>query len=472
LHLGKKAPALSLSALLFAPLIGCGGSSSKIPSLDGVGPAGKVTQGPVSGSTVWADNLGSGTRFVIDTSEQTTSTKTSTTGTYTLPITPTYKYVVVSQGGTDTITGKTALTMLSPGGAASVSPLTTLVELDTSGNLAATLNALLPAGKTFDSDLTTGAGLTPAAMVFLNSIMTAATTLNAAIQDAATKSGTTLTAQQLNDINLTVLSQMATQFATTPVASLMNTASLATALQTSLCSAITGVASSNSNITGLNCSMASTIANTSVAVASNVVGNSLGNSALKAVTATNVQTAGVVVPTTPAVTESTVMSTANTQLITSAITSTAASTATGLTVTATPTTYSPPVIAVANNPSVVGYNLIAVSSGNVWDVRTFTMTFSDDMVATEAGDSNYAHSVLNPANYQFNQAGCSPASYASKVLTLTCGSLTSGAFTVKVAKSSSTAGDWASATSLGMLVDVSKSFSLSAATGSTSVSLF
>ncbi|WP_074655209.1 hypothetical protein [Terriglobus roseus] len=409
---------------------------------------------------------------MIDTAEQSTSTKTSSTGTFTLPTTPSYKYVVVSQGGTDSITGKTALTMLSPGGAASVSPLTTLVELDTTGNLAATLNSLLPAGKTFDSDLTAGSGLTPAAMVFLNSVMTAATTLTTAIQDAATKSGTTLTAQQLNNINLTVLSQIASQFAATPVASLTNTATVASGLQTSLCSAINGVASSNSNITGLSCSIAATIANTSVAVAANVVGNATGNNALKAVTPTSVQTSGVAVSTTPAVTESTVMTASNTQLVTNAITSTASSSSTGLTVTSTPTTYTPPVIAVANNPSVVGYNLVAVASGNLWDVRQFTITFSDDMVASGAGDSSYSHSVLNPANYQFSQTGCTPTSYASKVLSLTCGNLPSGAFTVTLAKSSSTAGAWASATSLGLLTTVSKTFSLTAATGSTSVNLF
>ncbi|MEK6398302.1 MAG: hypothetical protein V4734_09470, partial [Terriglobus sp.] len=84
-----------------------------------------MIQGAVSGASVWADNLSSGTRFSIDTAEQPTQTSTGGGGTYTLRTTPSYKYIVVSQGGTDGITGKKATTMLSPGGAKATSPLTT-----------------------------------------------------------------------------------------------------------------------------------------------------------------------------------------------------------------------------------------------------------------------------------------------------------------------------------------------------------
>jgi hypothetical protein len=472
--LSKKAYALSLSALLYAPLVGCGGtSSSKIPSLNLQGPSGKVTQGAVNGATIWADALGSPTSFVIDTSEQGTSTKTTSTGTYIIPETPSYKYVLVSQGGTDTITGKTALTLVAPGGAQSVSPLTTLVAFDQTGNLANSINALLPAGKTFDSDLTVAGALTPATMVFITSLTTAVTALQAAIVQAATKGGTTLTPQQINDINLTLFSQMATQFATIPAASLSNTAGLATNLQTSLCGALTAVSSNNSNITGLSCSMAETIANDSVTTAANVVGNATGNTALQKVTASNVQSTPVTVATTGAVTEASVMSFgSNTTLVNNTINTVATGVSTAIAVTATPPVYAPPAIPIIQNPSVIGYSLVAVANGNAWTVDTFKITFSDDMVATESGDATYAHSVLNPANFTYNQTGCSPSSYASKVVTFNCGTLSTGNFVVTIPKATTTSGVWASATSLGTAVNVAKTFNLAAATGATSVSLF
>ena len=470
---GKTASALSLSALLFAPLVGCGGSASKIPDLNSQGPAGRVTQGPVSGATVWADGLGTGISFVIDSAEQGTKTTTSSNGSYTIPVSPSYKYVLISQGGTDTLTGKTSATLLAPGGAISISPLTTLITLDTSGTLLNSLTALLPAGKTFDSGLTASAGLTPAAMVLITSITTTVTAIEAAIQEAASKSGATLSAQQMNNISLVLFSQMASGLATVPAASLANTAGLSTNLQTSLCGAVAAITASNSNITGLTCAIATTIANDSVAVAANVVGNATGVASLKAVTASNVQTSpGVAVSTTTVVTESTVLSTSNTQLVNNTITAVATTTATSITVASTPTTYSPPAVAIINNPTVIGYSLVAVESGTEWSVRQFTITFSDDMVATEAGSSSYAHSVLNPANYQFTQSGCSPSSYAANVVSMTCGSLSTGTFGVTITKSSSSAGVWASTTSLGLPVNNVKTFNLTAATGSTSVNLF
>ncbi|QMV19487.1 hypothetical protein GOB94_12915 [Granulicella sp. 5B5] len=478
MQIHKKA--LSLSPLLIATLVGCGSTSlpSSPPSTPpSTGLAGKVVQGAVSGSTVWADSLASGTRFVIDSAELSTQTTTDSTGAFTIKATPTYKYVIVSQGGTDTITGKTADTLLSPGGAQTVSPLTTLVALDTSGNLASTINALLPAGTTFDSDLTATGGLTPAAMVLLTSITTAVTSFDATIQSTASSSSATLTAQQINNINLALYSQMAIQFATLPSTSLSNTATLATNMQTSLSTAIATIATNNTNITLQNPStLAATIANNSVATAANVVGNATGDTNLQGVTASNVQTTGVPASTSSAVTELTVMSSgSNTQIVNSTITSVVSSTAGSVTVTSTPSSYSPPPIPIVNNPTVIGYQLVVAASGNQWNVSSFTITFSDDMIATASGGSNYAHSVLNPANYQFSQPGCTPSSYASNVVTFTCSSLQSGNFTVTILKSSSNGGVLAGSTSLGLLVDNTKIFTLPAATGSTggsSLSLF
>ncbi len=477
MQIRKNALSISLLALLFGPLAGC--LSSGVPTATSPGPAGKVVQGAVSGATVWADALSAGTQFIIDTgtspNESATETTTSSAGGYTIPVTPGYKYAILSQGGTDSITGEKATTLIAPGGAQCVSPLTTLAELDTNdpnGQLEANLNALLPAGETFGADITATGALTPASMVFLTSITTAVTAFDVAIQDAATKSNATLTPQQLDDINLTLYSQMAGQFSTLPAGSLSNTATLAASLQTALTAAISTIATNNPNITVANPStIAATIANNSVATAANVVGIATNNAALQNVTPGNVQTTAVAVLTSPAVTEQVVLS-GRVQLITNTVTSVAGTVAASITVASTPSTYSPPAIPIATNPTIIGYELVAQNTGNAWSIQSLTMTFSDDMVATNSTD---AHSVLNPANYQFNQPGCSPASYSSRVLTFNCGSVGSGAFTITTLSSTSTGGVWASATSQGLLVNNVKVFTLPTLTGSsggTGVALF
>ncbi|HEY9138021.1 MAG TPA: hypothetical protein VIM67_07085, partial [Terriglobus sp.] len=451
----KKASTHTLIALLIAPLVGCGSSGSTIASNSSAGPSGKSIQGPISGATIWGDSLSSGTRFSIDSAEQGTQTTTSSGGSYTLKTTPSYKYVIVSQGGTDTLTGKPAATMIAPGGAKAVSPLTTLVMLDSTGKLATTLSSLLPSGASFDSDFTAISGLSPSALMFITSVTSAITTLNLAVADA-TKPGTQLSALQLNAINMTVYSQLAATLSTLSPTDLSNTATLSKSLTTGLSNAITSVVSTNPNLT-IPTSIAATIANSSVASAANVVGNATNNAALKAITASNVSTgAGVTVPTTGTVTESDVVTGANLTLVVNAIVNTANTTSANITVTSTPTGYTPPPITIANNPTVTAYNLIITGNGSAYSVKTFTIAFSDDMVATQSGGTNYAHSVLNPSNYTFSQSGCSPTSYASNTVTFTCSDLKPGTFTVTISKGTTTGGVWASSTSLGLLVDNTK----------------
>lgn len=465
-QIGKKASTHTLIALLIAPLVGCGSSGSTIASNSSAGPSGKSIQGAVVGATIWGDSLSSGTRFSIDSAEQGTQTTTLSNGNYTLKTTPSYKYVIVSQGGTDSLTGKPATTMIAPGGAKAVSPLTTLVMLDSTGKLATTLSGLLPSGASFDSDFTALSGLSPSALMFITSITTALTTFDAAILDAASSSKATLSPLQLNAINMTVYSQIAAQFSSLSVANLSNTATLATNLQGALTNAISSVASTNTNIT-VPTNIAATIANSSVAVAAKVVGNATNNAALKAVTASNVQTgAGIAVSTTGTVTESDVVTGANLTLVVNAIVDTASTTSASITVTSTPTGYTPPPITIANNPTVTAYNLIITGDGSSYSVKTFTIAFSDDMVATQSGGTNYAHSVLNPSNYTFSQSGCAPTSYASNTVTFTCSDLKPGSFSVTVSKATATGGVWASSTSLGLLVDNTKTFTLPFITGS------
>jgi len=470
MEIRKNAVLLSLSVLVFGSLVGCGlfGGATATTDIATQGQSGMVIQGVVSGATVWADSLVSGTRGVIDTAEQSSETTTDASGSFTLPVQPTYKYVLVSQGGTDTITGKTATTMLAPAGSKVITGLTTLVSLDTSGNLATVINALLPAGTSFDSDISATGGLTPASMVLLSSIETAVNTFTQTVQDAATKSGATLTQQQQNYISLTLYSQIASTFSGLSSASLSNTQSLAINLQTALTAAASSIQANNTNITIQNAStVAASIANNSVATAANVIGNATSNTTLQNVTASNVQSAPVTVSTGSTVTETTVMTASNTQLVNNTVTNVSATDASNVTVTSTSSTYTPPVIAIINNPTIVGYHLSVSANGSAWIVSTFEITFSDVMVASASGDSTFGHSVLNPANYQFTPAGCSPVSYSSNVVTFSCANLSPGTLAIEIYQSNSSNGVWASGTSLGLPVNNLKTFTLPSITGST-----
>jgi hypothetical protein len=358
--------------------------------------------------------------------------------------------------------------MLAPGGAQSITALTTLVSLDSTGNLANFINTVMPTGTSFDSDISAAGGLTPAAMVLLSSIETTVTTFNQAIQAAATAKGGTISQQQQNNIDLTLYSQISSTLSSSSASSLSNTQALAGSLGTALKAAATTIATNNPNITLQNAStVASSIANNAVATAANVVGNATGNTALQGVTASNVQSTPVTVSTSTTVTETNVMTSANTTLVNNTVNTVATTSATNITATSTPSTYTPPAIPVVNNPMIIGYKLSINASGSNWIVSTFQITFSDDMVASASGSSTFGNSVLNPANYQFTPTGCSPASYSSKVVTFTCGSLPPGAFVIKTYHSAGSNGVLASATSLGLPVDNSKTFTLPTVTGST-----
>ena len=481
MEIRKNVVFLSLSALVFGSLVGCGPSPGTgggvyvapyvAPTVTTTqGQTGNVAQGEVSGATVWADSLTSGTRFVIDTAEQSTQTTTDANGNFTLPVQPSYQYVIVSQGGTDTITGKTATTMLAPAGSQSVSPLTAVVALDTTGKLAGLLDSLLPAGKTYDDDIAASAGLTPAALILLNSIESIVNSINTTIQDAATKANVTLTQQQKNNIDLTLYSSIATQLATLSSGELSNTADLADNLQTAVSTALSTITTNNTNITFSNAStIASSIANNAVATAAQVVGNATGNTALQDVTAANVQSTPETASTSSTVTESTVMTNANTAIVNTNTTTVASTDSSDVTVASTPTTYTPPVIPVINNPTIIGYDLQIVANGSAWTVTSFQITFSDSMVATASGSSTFGNSVLNPANYQFSQGGCTPTSlYAANVVTITCSqNLTPGTFTVETYQGTSTTGVQSSATSLGLSVNNTRTYTLPTVTGST-----
>jgi hypothetical protein len=234
---------------------GCGGGSSS--SSSSFVQTGKLVQGPVTGATVFADNVQGGVRFVQDGTEITAVTNSS--GGYTLPTLPTYSYILVSKGGTDQMTGMPAIQMLAPAGAANITPLTTLVTLDTSGLLKAKLEALLPNGAKYDTDVSENSS--PAVLLLVKSIETAARSLTVAISD---KSGSKISDTQNAYIQARIMQAIAQTLADTgtSAADISTPSTLTTKLTTALGVAVTYILADNSNITITNAADAVTIAST------------------------------------------------------------------------------------------------------------------------------------------------------------------------------------------------------------------
>ena len=206
----------SLLVLAFG-LAACG-SSGGGSAITTTTVQGKVTEGPVAGATIFADRMNSGTLYVKDSTELSAVTDAAT-GNFTLGVPSNYgAYVLVSQGGTDLITGKPAIQMLAPAGSANVTPLTTLVALAPPDQQAALKSKIEATGIKFDDDISTHA--TDAALFLSKSIETAIETLGASIANT----GTTLSADQLSDVQQKAMSAIAASFAAEP--SLLTAANL------------------------------------------------------------------------------------------------------------------------------------------------------------------------------------------------------------------------------------------------------
>jgi hypothetical protein len=260
-----------LSSLLMmactALMSGCGGGSTTAGTA--APPSGKLTQGPVKGATVFADRADSGRHFVLDSDEIRITTDGN--GNFTLPSVPSYKYVLVSKGGTDTLTGQPAIQMLAQSGSANITILTTLMTLagdtSTASNLAATLQALQPSKAPLDFDVSATA--TPAMLLLVKSVETAVQSLTAAVNANAEASipVNTITDQQIADIQFQVLQQIAVGFAN--ATGLGTPAGLKSALTTALASSITEI-NKVSNI-AIAPAAAATIADNAVTAAATVL---------------------------------------------------------------------------------------------------------------------------------------------------------------------------------------------------------
>ncbi|HEY5512766.1 MAG TPA: hypothetical protein VIK40_03895, partial [Geomonas sp.] len=227
---------------------------------------GKVSQGPVQGATIFADRLNSGTRSVMDGDEVNATTKA--TGIYDIGVPSNYgDYLLVSQGGTDTITGKAAMQMMAPPGAANVTPLTTMVALVPADQQLAVKALIQASGISFDADISTNA--TPAALFLAKSIETAIETLGKTIDP----SGTLLTGAQLCDVQQKALSAIAATVASQP--NLLTTATLQAAISTGITNAIPAIVAGNDGVT-VNSADIATIA-TAVSNTVTTVATSMGS---------------------------------------------------------------------------------------------------------------------------------------------------------------------------------------------------
>lgn len=229
---------------------------------------GAVVQGPVSGATVFADNVAAGIRFVHDTGEV-IAAPTGTGGTFSLPTFPSYDFVLVSTGGTDTITGLPALLLLGQAASANITPLTTLVVLDTTRVIQAKLEALM-GGTKYDTDISVNSS--PAILLLIKSAETTVQSVSDAVKQAAAAAipPVTLSQAQINHIQAQTWQQIALEFART-TQNLATPAGLDSALTAAVTNAIAAIKAepANANITITSSMPAAVIAHNSVNAALN-----------------------------------------------------------------------------------------------------------------------------------------------------------------------------------------------------------
>jgi len=315
---------LCLAALLALtlPFIGCGHNDDSAPAL----VSGKVVMGQVKGAVVWADHSGGSALAdgnLSGADELATSTTTDSNGNFTLPVNPGYAYILRSFGGTDILTNQPAIPMSAPAGARNITALTTLVA-----EQPAMQAAIENLGVSYDQDISQS--VTPAALLLVQSIQTAVSTLTNALDPGANK----LTSDQSSAIQKTVLSQVASNMKNMTATDLVNTTALTATLNTSMKSALDTVKAdtANSNIT---------IANTQ-AVADSVVTSTLIATVATAIGSTS---------TTGAVAEATLINTAAVTAINTASTTASTTASSQVTVTAKPN--HPPVM--SGTPAVFAY---------------------------------------------------------------------------------------------------------------------
>jgi hypothetical protein len=324
---------------------GCGGGGGG--STAASGPSGRLVQGPVTGATIFADNVSGGVRFTQDSGEVFTTTN-AVTGDFTLPSVPSYNYVLVSKGGTDKLTGQPAMQMIAPAGSANVTPLTTLVALDTTGTVKAKLEAMMPTGSTFDADISTTAN--PAILMVAKSVESMVAGMTNAVSQKATAGGSNISDAQISSIQAGIMLAITQELANPVVdaTTLVTTANLSTTLQAAATSAVISINSAG-NIT-IPTATATTIATSCVSA-----------------TATALSVGATASTTTIVGGESTVMTATVADTLSNAIASASTVATTSIIATTTPTAYTPPPIQVVTPPTITpaaGSQTIGIISFN------------------------------------------------------------------------------------------------------------
>lgn len=262
------------AALILALFLTCGcmgGGEVAPPGVNnggGSGPAGKVLQGAVSGATVFADTIVANGRgnMVMDGTESQYVTVTDSTGHFTLPAIPPYSYMIVSSGGTDTLSGKPAIMMLAPAGAQNLSALTTMVALDPTMK---SKIEILMGGSSYDSDITLA--VTPAALMLAKTIEISVQSLTGALSPG----GNTISNSQVNDIQLTTLTNLATQIASLNTAQLSSPVSIQAMVTTAITATATAI---DSRYTNINIGSAATVAS-NIAASVPIIATAISGSA-------------------------------------------------------------------------------------------------------------------------------------------------------------------------------------------------
>jgi hypothetical protein len=289
--LSRRVLFLSL-ALLTLVMYGCGGSSSSTSVNTTSVQQGSVQQGPVTGATVFADNVSAGNRFVQDPGE--ISAATTSTGSFFLPTFPSYNFILVSTGGTDTITNQPALLLLAPAGSPNITPLTTLVTLDTTnGTMDPTKGVrkkleALNGGRNFDTNVSSNSS--QATLLLIKSAETAVQSVTDAVKQAAADASTTVDQAQINYIQAQTWQQIALEFAGTSQ-NLATPAGLYAALNSAITNAIAAIKAEpkNSNITNYASMSAGTIANYSVNESLIALGMGVDRTSTAALSRTTIQ---------------------------------------------------------------------------------------------------------------------------------------------------------------------------------------
>jgi putative Ig domain-containing protein len=199
---------------------------------------GSVSQGAVRGAAVFGDHLtGSGANNKLDNDEAATAATTSDNGLFTIN-TPGYAHVLVSMGGTDSLTGLPAMLMCAPAGSRNITPFTTLVCAHPS--VQATIESL---GISYDANLSTA--LTPASALVVLGIQMSAE----ALCDVLNPNGTTLPTTQVNAIQEELLAQIASQIENQSISTLTTPATLSALLQTAILNTLITIDANMTNIT-------------------------------------------------------------------------------------------------------------------------------------------------------------------------------------------------------------------------------